>query len=371
MKDENESGAQKLSKFKINPNNPRLIKSDKFEKLCNSIKDFPDMMALRPIIIDSDNMIIGGNMRFKALKHLGYKEVPNEWIKAANDLTDEQKREFIIKDNVGFGEHDWDKLANEWNEQYLKDWGLDLPEDWGVKPEAEEDNFVIPEEIETDIVLGDLFEIGNHRLLCGDSTDSEQVAKLMNGEKADMAFTDPPYDLEDLSYTENLFLFTNGHIFIMNSEQMNVDISAKHRELLTRWYAVDFRQAHLTSNKMPMTRVDYIAEFRNSEKVKFNNTNDGFTTLIECAKIHSTKGETIHKQEKRVMLPSKFIEHFSNRKNIVVDLFVGSASTMVAAHQLKRKCYGMELDPKYCQVIIDRMKALDENLIIKKNGEVI
>jgi DNA modification methylase len=95
----------------------------------------------------------------------------------------------------------------------------------------------------------------------------------MNGEKADMVFTDPPYNLQDISYSDNIFLFTNGHIFILNSEQRNVDICAKHREMLTRWYAVDFRQAHFISNNAPMTRVDYIAEFRNSENVKFINTN--------------------------------------------------------------------------------------------------
>jgi DNA modification methylase len=217
--------------------------------------------------------------------------------------------------------------------------------------------------------LGDIIEIGEHRLLCGDSTDSDSVAKLMDGEKADMVFTDPPFDLEDLSFTDNLFLFTIGHIFILNSEQRNVDISAKHRDYLTRWYAVDFRQAHLVSNNAPMTRVDYVAEFRNSEKVTFNNTNDGFTTLIESAKIHSNKGDTVHKQEKRIDLPALFQIHFSNNESIILDLFLGSGSTMVAAHQLKRKCYGMELSEKYCQIIIDRMIKLDGSLLIKVNGK--
>ena len=127
-----------ISEIKINPDNPRLIKNEKFEKLCKSIKDFPAMMELRPIIIDSDSMILGGNMRFKALKELGYKEIPNEWIKAANELTDDQKREFIIKDNVGFGEHDWDVLANEWDAADLEEWGLDIWE--SVEQESENEN---------------------------------------------------------------------------------------------------------------------------------------------------------------------------------------------------------------------------------------
>jgi len=117
----------RLSEIKTNPNNPRVLKDEKFKKLCQSITDFPKMMKLRPIIIDSDNMILGGNMRFKALKELKYKEVPDEWIKSANELTEDEKRRFIVADNVGFGEWDYDLLNNEWNELDLNEWGLDLP----------------------------------------------------------------------------------------------------------------------------------------------------------------------------------------------------------------------------------------------------
>jgi len=274
----------------------------------------------------------------------------------------------LIKDNVSGGEWDW-QLLNDWDALELESWGLDLPAEFVTELEAEEDDFETPEGgIETDIVLGDLFEIGEHRLLCGDSTCSDTVAKLMDGNKADMVFTDPPYDLLDLSYTDNIFSFTNGHIFICNSEQRNVDISAKHREMMSRWYAIDFRQAHLIANNRPMNRVDFVAEFRTSENVKFNNLHKGMTTLIECAKIHSNKGETEHKQEKKIDLPFLFIEHHTNINEIVLDIFLGSGSTMVASHQLKRKCYGMELDPKYCQVIIDRMIKLEPTIKIKKNG---
>ena len=120
-------GKIKLSKIKPNPNNPRVIKDEKFEKLKKSIKDFPKMMELRPMVINKDNIVLGGNMRLKALKELGYKEVPDEWVKRAEDLTDEEQRQFIIKDNVGFGEHDWEMLATEWDADELSDWGLDVP----------------------------------------------------------------------------------------------------------------------------------------------------------------------------------------------------------------------------------------------------
>jgi len=116
----------KISDLKLNPNNPRLIKDDRFRKLVKSISEFPKMMELRPIVIDSDNVILGGNMRYKALKELNYKDIPDEWVKNANDLTEDETRRFIIADNVGFGEHDWDILANDWEVSELSEWGLDI-----------------------------------------------------------------------------------------------------------------------------------------------------------------------------------------------------------------------------------------------------
>ena len=183
----------KLSKIKKNPNNPRLIKDNKFHKLVKSIKEFPEMLDIRPIVVNKDMIVLGGNMRLKACQEAGLKEVP---VIQADTLTAEQQREFIVKDNLGFGEWDWDMIANEWDAEQLDDWGLDLPVDFNVvEAEAEEDDYVEPDNLKVDVVLGDLIEIGEHRLLCGDSTDSDQVAKLMNGEKADMVFTDPPYGI--------------------------------------------------------------------------------------------------------------------------------------------------------------------------------
>lgn len=118
----------KLSTIKNNPDNPRVLKDAKFKKLKKSIEDFPQMMELRPIVVDENNTILGGNMRFKALKDLGYTNVPSNWIKQARGLTDQQKREFVIKDNSSFGEWDWDVLANEWNVNLLNEWGMDLPD---------------------------------------------------------------------------------------------------------------------------------------------------------------------------------------------------------------------------------------------------
>jgi len=119
-----ESKLVKISEVKLNPNNPRQIKDDKFKNLIKSIKDFPEMLNIRPIVVNEDMVILGGNMRFRACKEAGLKEVP---IIVANNLTEDQQREFLIKDNVSGGEWDWDLLANEWDVEQLEEWGLDVP----------------------------------------------------------------------------------------------------------------------------------------------------------------------------------------------------------------------------------------------------
>lgn len=113
----------KISEVKTNPNNPRTLKDDKFKKLVKSIQEFPQMLEIRPIVVNDDMVVLGGNMRLKACKEAGLKEI--HIIKASN-LTEDQQKQFIIKDNVGFGEWDWDMLANEWNTEELEEWGLDV-----------------------------------------------------------------------------------------------------------------------------------------------------------------------------------------------------------------------------------------------------
>lgn len=132
----------KVSEVKANPNNPRIIKDDKFKKLVQSIKDFPEMLELRPIVVNNDGVVLGGNMRLKACKEAGLKEVP---VIKASELTEEQQKEFIIKDNVGFGEWDWEDLANNWDAEELTDWGLDLPKE---KEEKEQGEIVFSNELD-------------------------------------------------------------------------------------------------------------------------------------------------------------------------------------------------------------------------------
>lgn len=137
----------KISDVKLNPNNPRLIKDDKFKKLVQSIKDFPEMLNIRPIVVNKDMIILGGNMRFRACKEAGIKEIPV----IITDLSEDKQREFLIKDNTSGGEWDWDMLANEWDVEELQEWGIDLPSfdisDLDEEKQDELDNYIIKYEI--------------------------------------------------------------------------------------------------------------------------------------------------------------------------------------------------------------------------------
>lgn len=374
-----------LSAIKANPNNPRLIKDDKFHKLVKSIKEFPQMLNLRPIVINSDSIVLGGNMRLKACKEAGLKEVP---VILADDLSEEQQRQFIIKDNVGYGQWDWDDLANNWNIEDLSEWGLDIPDFAIKKEEAVEDDYEIPDEVKTDIVLGDLFEIGEHRLLCGDSTDGDQVEKLMNGQKADMVFTDPPYKLEteggwdaanrpEIEFIANFepteFLQVLPLIFDKN--KLNAYIFC-NKELLPD-YLVWARDSGYSFNVLIWKKpnaipigdshrpdIEYLLLFRKSA-IWNNGLKD--VNYSRCLEFGRETG--LHPTMKPIELIANEMKISSNQNSLVFDFFLGSGSTMVAAHQLKRICYGMELDPKYCQVIVDRMIKLDPSLEVKKNGK--
>ena len=370
----------KISDIKTNPNNPRLIKDEKFAKLVKSINEFPKMMELRPLVVNADNVILGGNMRFKALKELGYTNIPKEWVKRADELTEDETRRFIIADNVGFGEHDWDLLANDWDTQELEDWGLDgFPFDEVTELEAEEDDYTEPDNIQVDVVLGDLIEIGEHRLLCGDSTCSDTVAKLMNGKKADMVFTDPPYNVafngrsgkfdvienDDLPENEfeNLIDGFVSILEILKPDNYYVWCNWKFYGLLQS--KLDFKACIVWAKNVFGLGRGYrhqhefclfngkLDEGRNSE-----------SDLWEIAK----DSKYMHPTQKPIALSVKALGNHKKAKNIV-DLFGGSGSTLCGVHQSKRKGFVMELDPKYCQVIIDRMSKLDSSLDIKINGK--
>ena len=482
---------EKIYKLKKHPDNPRVIKDVKYSKLVKSIKEFPEMLEKRPLVVTKDLVVLGGNMRLRAAKDAGLKEI---WIDET-DWSEEKQREFIIKDNSGFGEWDFDALANDWDVNDLNDWGLDLPPMFDEpEPEATEDDYTEPDNMQVDVVLGDLIEIGEHRLLCGDSTDSDEVSKLMNGEKADVAHNDPPYGMkkenvgvlnDNLNYSDLLdfnkkwislqfsHLKKNGSFYCWGIDQPLMDIyfdiikpfiankKATFRNLitwdkgsgqgqnseLTRSYATadekclfiamglmgeqingeDYKgeydsvlnylidqekksglnksemkevlgknmySHYMTSSQFTLISKDKyeilqqktglfkkshgeIKKLFKADKDKirsqqfyFNNIHDNMNNVWHFNRHNKDGTEGKHATPKPIELCERVIKSSCPDDGLVLDVFLGSGSTMVAAHQLKRKCYGMELDPKYCQVIIDRMQKLDSELQIKINGKI-
>jgi site-specific DNA-methyltransferase (adenine-specific) len=370
-----------INEIKPNPSNPRIIKDDKFKKLVKSIQDFPQMLELRPIVIDENNIVLGGNMRLKACIEAGLTDVP---VKQAKELTEEQKKEFIVKDNVGYGEWDWDDLANNWDEQLLTEWGLDIPNFDATVLEAEEDNFAVPDGgSETDIVLGDLFEIGEHRLLCGDSTDTNNLDKLLQGKKPELLLTDPPYGIDyggmlkgkgdgkggsdkngwksydapdwdkskPISGTLQYLCQITENQIIWGGNYFTDDLPPTMGWLI---WDKGQRGFSLADGEMAWT------SFNNALRIK------------EYARAKANKEERNHPTQKPIEIMSWCFEyadrHSKNEVKLVLDAYLGSGTTMVTSHQLNRICYGIEFDPKYCQVIVDRMKKLDPSLVIKKNG---
>ena len=366
-----------INTVKANPNNPRIIKDDKFAKLVKSINEFPQMLNLRPIVVNDDMVVLGGNMRLKACKEAGLKEIP---IIKASELTEQQQKEFIVKDNVGYGEWDWNDLANNWDAEQLQDWGLDIPGFDAIEVEAEEDDFAVPDGgIETDIVLGDLFEIGEHRLLCGDSTDSDQVALLMNGQKPDMLFTDPPYNVGFNGRSGKFDVIENDDLktedfdkFIEEFAQTVHTLQIPIKYIWCNWKFYGTLQKHFELNACIVWAKNVFGlgrGYRHQHEFcffegKLDEGINGESDLWEIKK----DSKYMHPTQKPIELSARALNNHKQAKNIL-DLFGGSGSTLAGIHQLKRVGYIMELDPKYCQVIVDRMQKLDPTLVVKRNGQ--
>jgi DNA modification methylase len=248
--------------------------------------------------------------------------------------------------------------------------------------EASEDDYEVPEGgIETDIVIGDLFEIGEHRLLCGDSTDSDAVARLMNGEKADMVFTDPPYGINHSGKGIDGDLKGNDFGEILGDKDVSIAINSfnlctslfpkatlifwganYYPQCLPNGYGWLFWDKEKEGNTFSGGELAFV-----NIGIRFDVFRHQWHGMIKASEMGEKR---IHPTQKPIALASFCFDNYK-AGNLIVDLFLGSGSTMVAAHQLKRKCYGMELEPKYCQVIIDRMRKLDSSLIIKRNGKQI
>jgi len=377
------------NKLKTNPNNPRTIRKDQLEKLVKSLREFPEMLEARPIVVDPDYVVLGGNMRLKAAQEAGLTEVPvyvATWEEAKH-------KEFVIKDNLAFGEWDWDMLANEWEAEQLDDWGLDIPfEDEPTEGLTDPDDVPdVPEEPKTK--PGDLWILGDHRLLCGDSTKAEDVERLMNGEKADVGFTSPPYALgKSASLSGNKANKARG-----NAYEEHDDNAQDWARLMTGWYNQfeDCAQAWcvnvqpLAGNKRAL--FEWIAEnvFRLIDVAIWSKTNpppamasnvltSGFEMLIFLGEDNATraipfadfrgsqnnvytspvnnenKEASIHGAAMPSHLPKWVLGELFSKASSVVDPFAGTGTTLIVAEQFEGKSYNMELDPKYCDVIVKR-----------------
>lgn len=435
-----------LFKLEENAENPRKITDSKADKLIDSILIFPRMLEIRPIVIDDTFKILGGNMRFKALQAIanmstseisanlskcpGYNDktelerdtLLNYWVHwinrpvvyviNASELSQKERKEFIIKDNTGFGEWDWSRLSTDWDLSELENWGVDLPADWDTseaeeQKEAEEDDFSDEDaaQAEARVKSGDIWQLGEHRLMCGDSTDAASVALLMDGQKADMVFTDPPYGVSigDKNKalnsvqkagrcTENI---ANDNISVDDLYPILVKAMTNCRENCKDcacYYVTSPQGGELGLMMMMMKdaglpvrhmliweknsatfslgRLDYDYQhepiFYTWTKSHKNYRNGEFRTTIWKYDLHPTM--------KPVELVANCMMDASIEGDIVLDMFGGSGTTIIAAEQLGRRARLMELDPHYCDVILQRyikFKSSDEDVFLLKAGNKI
>ena len=397
--------------------NPRKITAVKQKKLLESLNKF-NLVEIPAI--NTDYKIIGGNQRITALLLAGRGDEEIDVRFPNRKLTEIEVKEYSIISNTHAGEFDFEVLDLEFSEIDLPELGFDILglDEWIIKKDklladkAYEDDYIIPEELDVDVVLGDLIEIGEHRLLCGSSTDVNDIAKLMNGSLADMVLTDPPYNVNYTGATKDALTIKNDSMTNDDFYKFLYDFYTALGSFTKKggaWYVwhadsegANFRQAMKDSgillkqcliwlkSSMVLGRQDYQWRHEpclgavNAESWEWIKEHEpclyGWreggshfwkggrkqTTILEFDK-PNRNGE--HPTMKPILLFGLQIGNSSKVGEIVSDGFLGSGATMVASHQLDRKCYAMELDPKYCQVTIDRMLKLDNTLNVKINGK--
>ena len=349
-----------------------------------------------PIIIDSKRVVVCGHTRLLAAKSLGMSEVP---CIMADDLTDDQIRAFRLADNkVGeFAEWDMDLLGDELDaiadacDIDMGDFGFDLSDE-DEESEVVEDE--VPEEVEPVCKKGELWQLGEHRLMCGDSTSADDVAKLMDGELADVVFTDPPYgmfldvDYDGMFANDDTRAFDTGKRF----DKVKGDNDDFKPELITTifdnfgdcpevfiWGADYFSElipnrkdgSWVVWDKRCSEEMDKVAG--NTFELCWSKAkHKRLIARIEWSGFHgmngADSGKRVHPTQKPIALIDFFIKNWGDKANIVVDLYGGSGSTMMACEQLGRKCRMMELDPHYCDVIIARWEKLTGQKAVKLEG---
>lgn len=366
-----------ITKLKSLHNNPRSISKQNFDRLKRDITKDPGFLEKRPLLvnhINGDYIVYAGNMRLKACLDLlqqGNDDFKEIWCDIDEELDILLMRERALRDNVEYGETDYDILANEWEDLVLE---LDLPELElpTTRTEVKEDDFTQPKEAKYKVELGDIFQLGEHRLMCGDSTKIEDVERLMNGEKADMVFTDPPYgysyesnhqkkhkmlmnDEEILSFLPLAYLVTeeNAPFYICGGWQtikdwiIQVEDSNLKLKNIIIWKKNNWSMGDLTGAYAGQYEVLFFAH-KGRVIIQGKRDRDIWEFDREVPTDHPTK--------KPVELMAFAINNHNCSK--ILDLFGGSGSTLIACEQLNRKCYMMELDPYYCSIIIERWEKL-------------
>lgn len=354
----------KIKDLKPYEKNPR--KNDgAVEYVANSIKEFGFKV---PIVVDKDNVIVAGHTRYKAAKKLGLKEVP---AIVADDLTDEQVKAFRLADNKVAEQAEWDidLLGEELSDILdidMEDFGFSFSEE---DVEVVEDAPVIEPKKDPVTKLGDMWKMGGHLLLCGDSTNITDVERLMGGEKADMVFTDPHYGYEYqsnsrgekfevlknddkiLDFFPNIQMVCNGFVFICTTWKV-----------LDKWLPL-FKKYHNLTNMIIWSKGgggigDLAHTFATDYEVILCSNNGREITGKRIGSVWAVKKDSgnryVHPTQKPVKLSEFAIRNTTERGEIVLDLFGGSGSTLIACEQLDRRCRMMEYDPIYCDVIVER-----------------
>ena len=356
---------QEVSLEKLRPyeRNAKKHGAGQIEKLKASILEFG---FLTPCLIDSDYNLIAGHGRVMAAKELGIQTVPCVFIEG---LTEEQRRAYILADNrLGeLGEWDMELVLDELTE--LDDLGFDIeltgfdmPEEL---PEVIEDNFdedAIPDEPRTK--LGDLWQLGDHRLICGDSTDVNVIERLMDGQKADMVMTDPPYgiDAEKMTMGSGAKEFYRGQDW--DSERPDISIACTLSDNVCIWGGNYF------SDVLPISN-DWLVWHKKNDGLSFSECELAWTNFgrnVRHISHHWGNEKKLHVTMKPVSVIAWAIQQAKEKAETIVDLFGGSGSTLIACEQLNRKCFMCELDPHYCDVIISRWETFTGREAVLING---
>lgn len=388
---------RRLEELKPYEFNPRSIAKKEVERLKRSIKASG---YNAPILIDTDNTIIAGHQRWHVLKLLGYDQV--DVRVASKKLTDKQFQRINIQDNVDFGRFEKNLLNEYFNRDECIEWGVPdelFYEDAEVLPTSEglTDDDDVPDDKEFEDAKtrpGDLYILGEHRLLCGDATNLTDVEKLMNGEKADMLFTDPPYNvggksknfvaksgLRDGKSHDELSNAEWDKNFVIEDALVNVAIAMKESftgYIWTSHYLInriwEFFKDYDTTNylvwsktnpmpsltkKHPTFNTELCAYVAHGKERTINFPDEGH--FLSCRELPQKNGNRVHPTQKPVELIEPIIEFSSNQRQIVLDLFGGSGSTMIACEKIHRSCYTMEISPKYCDVIVARWEKFTGN----------